>query len=295
MPAEIDTGGPRVLHCDPDLVSSDNNEYPDELIESNDGLVKQQKNSRQLWRQNKNRRRDIKKKFNEKLIDYCCEQERATGQTSVIVETGHKISCFCVLKPAKEIDDFVQPQEDIKQVVGDECLGLKVNPAVLKRLQESSHCSCLSTTNKNIVDCNTLDNTWYVDSSEQSVECRFNNNIKNDLTKVNKKWNNRTNSQSKRRSYIQLVFLLFLVVFGHSGMTRSSILEIVTVGTMFGVATRAAPVDSESAIRSERSANLSHVSGTSRKIRLFLKHRFLQITPDGTVNGSGSESDYCKL
>lgn len=43
------------------------------------------------------------------------------------------------------------------------------------------------------------------------------------------------------------------------------------------------------AARSQRSANLSHVTGTARKIKMYIKNRFLQILPDGTVNGTTDE------
>ncbi|XP_032522309.1 fibroblast growth factor 3 isoform X1 [Danaus plexippus] len=38
--------------------------------------------------------------------------------------------------------------------------------------------------------------------------------------------------------------------------------------------------------RAQRSANLSHITGTSRTIQMFLKNRYLQLMPDGTVNGT---------
>ncbi|XP_022118199.1 fibroblast growth factor 22 isoform X1 [Pieris rapae] len=38
--------------------------------------------------------------------------------------------------------------------------------------------------------------------------------------------------------------------------------------------------------RAQRSANLSHITGTSRTIQMFLKNRYLQLLPDGTVNGT---------
>lgn len=48
--------------------------------------------------------------------------------------------------------------------------------------------------------------------------------------------------------------------------------------------------------RNERSANLSHISGSARKIQLYIKNRFLQLLPDGAVNGtSDHQSDYCKF
>lgn len=48
--------------------------------------------------------------------------------------------------------------------------------------------------------------------------------------------------------------------------------------------------------RNERSANLSHISGSARKIQLYIKNRFLQLLPDGTVNGTTDDtSDYSKF
>lgn len=45
--------------------------------------------------------------------------------------------------------------------------------------------------------------------------------------------------------------------------------------------------------RNERSTNLSHIMGTARKIQLYIKNRFLQLLPDGTVNGTTNDlSDY---
>uniref|UniRef100_A0A182INJ5 Uncharacterized protein n=1 Tax=Anopheles atroparvus TaxID=41427 RepID=A0A182INJ5_ANOAO len=45
--------------------------------------------------------------------------------------------------------------------------------------------------------------------------------------------------------------------------------------------------------RNERSANLSHISGATRKIQLFIKNRYVQLLPDGTVNGTHDDlSDY---
>lgn len=48
--------------------------------------------------------------------------------------------------------------------------------------------------------------------------------------------------------------------------------------------------------RNERSANLSHITGSARKIQLYIKNRFLQLLPDGNVNGTtDDQSDYSKL
>lgn len=48
--------------------------------------------------------------------------------------------------------------------------------------------------------------------------------------------------------------------------------------------------------RNERSANLSHITGSARKIQLYIKNRFLQLMPDGTVNGTTDDSsDFSKF
>lgn len=45
--------------------------------------------------------------------------------------------------------------------------------------------------------------------------------------------------------------------------------------------------------RNERSTNLSHIAGSTRRIQLYIKNRFLQILSDGTVNGTTDDtSDY---
>lgn len=47
--------------------------------------------------------------------------------------------------------------------------------------------------------------------------------------------------------------------------------------------------------RNERSANLSHITGVTRKIQLYIKNRYLQLLPDGSVNGTLDEfSDFSK-
>ncbi|GBP04457.1 hypothetical protein EVAR_3846_1 [Eumeta japonica] len=47
-----------------------------------------------------------------------------------------------------------------------------------------------------------------------------------------------------------------------------------------------APAPAPAEPRAQRSANLSHITGTSREIQMFLKNRYLQLLPDGTVNGT---------
>ncbi|XP_058822697.1 rho GTPase-activating protein gacF isoform X2 [Topomyia yanbarensis] len=54
--------------------------------------------------------------------------------------------------------------------------------------------------------------------------------------------------------------------------------------------------DSSNLERNERSANLSHITGATRKIQLYIKNRYLQLLPDGTVNGThDDQSDFTIL
>ncbi|XP_067204333.1 uncharacterized protein [Linepithema humile] len=107
------------------------------------------------------------------------------------------------------------------------------------------------------------------------------------------------------RSFLQLVLLL-LVAFGRYGTLGStsvvkfsarstaSGLSVLGIGAIIG-AVSATPIDltGDAGIRAERSANLSHITGASRKIRMYIKNRYLQILPDTTVNGSNDDtSDY---
>ena len=122
------------------------------------------------------------------------------------------------------------------------------------------------------------------------------------LSTVRKK-RKRKRQCSSNRSYFQLAFLLFLIAFGQSGLLTSGVLSfhgkstglsVLTIGIVMG-AVGAAPVDliGDTGVRSERSANLSHITGASRKIQMYIKNRHLQILPDGTVNGSNDDtSDY---
>ncbi|XP_025988994.2 uncharacterized protein LOC105197261 [Solenopsis invicta] len=100
--------------------------------------------------------------------------------------------------------------------------------------------------------------------------------------------------------FLQLSCLLFLVVFGRYGLLgSSSVFRVsarpITNGlSVFGIigAVNARSIDmiGDAGTRAERSANLSHISGTSRKIQMYIMNRHLQILPDGTVNGAKNDS-----
>lgn len=54
-------------------------------------------------------------------------------------------------------------------------------------------------------------------------------------------------------------------------------------------------ITDDGTVRSERSTNLSHITGSARKIRMYVKNRHLQVLPDGIVNGTSDDtSDYSK-
>ncbi|XP_071638854.1 uncharacterized protein [Temnothorax longispinosus] len=107
--------------------------------------------------------------------------------------------------------------------------------------------------------------------------------------------------------YPFLVFLLFSIVFGRCGLLggASSVLRVnarpianglsvLGIGIIGAVNARSIDPIGDAAIRAERSANLSHMTGLSRgKIQMYIKNRHLQILPDGTVSGSNDDtSDY---
>lgn len=115
----------------------------------------------------------------------------------------------------------------------------------------------------------------------------------------------RRECRNNRSTYFQLALLFFLLAFGQCGLRKSSVfnssarssatgLSVLAIGTVIS-AVSAAPVDlmADAGVRAERSANLSHITGASRKIQMYIKNRHLQILPDGTVNGSNDDtSDY---
>lgn len=105
------------------------------------------------------------------------------------------------------------------------------------------------------------------------------------------------------RSFLRLAVLLFLVALGRRGLgTWSGVIKfsarptasVLGIGAILG-AVSAGSIDltGDAGTRAERSANLSHITGASRKIQMYIKNRHLQILPDGTVNGSNDDtSDY---
>lgn len=108
----------------------------------------------------------------------------------------------------------------------------------------------------------------------------------------------------KDRCFLHLVLILVLIIIGsnrHCGPFGSRVnrtaFGVFAFGSVVG-GVGCAPVDiiTDTGIRSERSANLSHITGASRKIQMYIKHRHLQILPDGTVNGSHDDtSDFTVL
>lgn len=104
------------------------------------------------------------------------------------------------------------------------------------------------------------------------------------------------------RSFLQLAFLLFLVAFGRCGPGLSGVIKfsarptasVLGIGAIISaVSARSIDLTGDAGTRAERSANLSHITGSSRKIQMYVRNRHLQILPDGSVNGSNDDSsDY---
>lgn len=102
-------------------------------------------------------------------------------------------------------------------------------------------------------------------------------------------------------SVFQLIFLFFLIAFGRYGSLGPSNvrrisarpiangLSVLGIGIIGAVNARSIDLIGDAGTRAERSANLSHISGPLRKIRMYIKHRYLQILPDSTVNGTHNE------
>ncbi|XP_036150183.1 uncharacterized protein LOC118648073 [Monomorium pharaonis] len=102
------------------------------------------------------------------------------------------------------------------------------------------------------------------------------------------------------RSFLQLAVLVFLIAFGRYGpLGSSSVLGVSArpvanglsvLGIIGAVNARSVDLTGDAGTRAERSANLSHITGTSRKIQMYIMNRHLQILPDGTVNGAKNDS-----
>lgn len=90
--------------------------------------------------------------------------------------------------------------------------------------------------------------------------------------------------------HLGVTLSFFLALFG-TILSRPLELELVLPNTDFD-----SFASDEGTVRTERSANLSHIIGRSRKIQMVVnKVKYLQILPDGTVSGIDDDNDYSKL
>ncbi|XP_026822974.1 uncharacterized protein LOC113561007 [Rhopalosiphum maidis] len=106
-----------------------------------------------------------------------------------------------------------------------------------------------------------------------------------------------------RRSVVVTVSVLALYAVLCGGAVSGTSLGDRTA--YYGVAVAAERVDDAAVVaavagstaRNGRSAtNLSHITGTARKIKMFIKNRYLQVFPDGTVNSTAEDTnDYVIL
>jgi hypothetical protein len=95
-------------------------------------------------------------------------------------------------------------------------------------------------------------------------------------------------SGSGTSSQISSIYEIFFINHGNGVRKRSAHQKVPT-----GKAKRVRAGAKSTLDRNERSANLSHITGSARKIQLYIKNRFLQLMPDGTVNGTTDDlSDY---
>lgn len=149
---------------------------------------------------------------------------------------------------------------------------------------------------------------------EWERECKCLSSIPNGLVSMKTESESERSTRERRKrhkpridnrdepSYVQLALILFLVIFGNGNLFKSSFgifggksasvgaaLGVLTIGTNIATVS-AVPVDLDAGVRAERSANLSHISGASRKIQMYIKNRHLQILRDGTVNGSTDDT-----
>lgn len=155
------------------------------------------------------------------------------------------------------------------------------------------------------------DNTWTNENGRLDCSGRHDerpeDEHKSRNTRIGQDFANRKRIRRVYRvcSFLQLAFLLFLIVFGRYGLLGSSSvlrvsarstangISVLGIGIIGAVNARSIDLIGDAGTRAERSANLSHITGASRKIQMYVKNRHLQILPDGTVNGSNDDtSDY---
>lgn len=127
--------------------------------------------------------------------------------------------------------------------------------------------------------------------------------------KISSKRKRNNNSSNRISAYLELTLIMLLIALGGpngcSQLRRRLHVAGLTVLTVERVvrSVSGAPVENTAppappavvgldltANRAERSANLSHITGASRKIQMYVKNRHLQIMPDGTVSGSTDDS-----
>ncbi|XP_022197253.2 uncharacterized protein LOC111054517 [Nilaparvata lugens] len=65
-----------------------------------------------------------------------------------------------------------------------------------------------------------------------------------------------------------------------------AVAAVVAVAAVAAPQPQSHPIADEQSARSERSANLSHITGPARKIRMYVRHGCLQLQPDGAVSSS---------
>lgn len=96
---------------------------------------------------------------------------------------------------------------------------------------------------------------------------------------------------------LKTLFLVLLYATTYSLAIVSPRLQITKLSTKEGfLLPPQTPAEKDNTVaRSQRSTNLSHITGAARKIQMFIKNRHLQLLHDGTVNGTTDDtSTYSK-
>lgn len=308
MPGEIDTGGPRVLHH--------NSDWPISIYQKSNNLIKYNTEN-YIINHNIIIRKKIKKyKFkNKKYIllfktyykNYDTNDQNEIKNSQYISKcTSKKVDELDISNNHLELDnrdntnhtncDFHLQFNFIQKNQNNNFNFL----AIEFKKNSINNTLILSDINKDKNNININNNNkasrpnnyaWLVSQSDKSSKCKLNceNIIKNEKKITLNNHNNIKNKKSY--SFIYLLLLFVIILFGNTKKMNKTNIKIISFGTLLNIA-NGAPADYDAAIRAERSANLSHITGPSKKIQIFIKNRYLQIFPDGTVNGSSGPSNY---
>jgi hypothetical protein len=164
--------------------------------------------------------------------------------------------------------------------------------------------------NNNDTNINKNNNNNNDDIDKAQIEIKFNEQNESNLLKTNniKVFNDKNVVKLNINSNVSSISELFFLKDGMKKNRQSNVISRTERDVYVNSSNckncsisgakrvKSNRVKSSTLDRNERSANLSHITGSARKIQLYIKNRFLQLLPDGTVNGTSDDlSDYSKL